>query len=112
MTAALGTYSAVISTYVDTLGQVMLDLRHFGGEQVPPELQWSATSQYTLDSQFRVMNAELGDKVEPVHRALEREGLLDHPFSPEYDSRFLWPVLRWDGSTFVKITGPERGERH
>jgi hypothetical protein len=111
ITAALGTYSSVFSTYVDRLGQIMLDVRHYGGEHLPPELQWSATSLYTLDSQFRVLNAELGDKVEPVHRALEREGLLDHPFSPEYDSRFLWPVLRWDGSAFVKITGPETDER-
>ena len=112
VTAALRyTYSAVINTYVDTLGQILVDVRHHAGEHVAPELQWSATSQYTLDSQFRVMNAELGEKVDPVHRALEREGLLDHPFNPEYDSRFLWPVLRWDGATFVKITGPESRER-
>lgn len=111
VSAAVGSRSFVANVYVDRLKQILLDVRHHAGERVASELRWSATSEYTLDSRFRVMNADFGDKVEPVHRALEREGLLDHPFNPVYDSRFLWPVLRWDGSAFVKITGPEGRER-
>ena len=112
ITAAIDSYSEVTNVFVDTLGQIMVDLRHNAGEHVAPELQWGATSHYTLDSKFRVTNAELGDRVPVVHRALEREGLIDHAFSPEYDSRFLWPVRWWDGSTFVLITGPQPRERH
>ncbi len=108
---AMSQYSLVTNVFPDALGQIMVDVQHYVSERLAPELQRIASSHYTLDSQFRVTSAELGDKVEPVHRALEREGLLDHPFSAEYDSRFLWPVLRWDGATFVEITGPEPRQR-
>ncbi len=111
VTVAMKQYSRIANVFPDALGQIMVDVLHSVGERLAPELQRIATSHYTLDPQFRVINGEMGTRVPVIHRVLEGEGLLDHPFSPEYDSRFLWPVLRWDGSTFVQITGPEPRER-
>ncbi|MBE3134168.1 MAG: hypothetical protein IMZ55_11880 [Acidobacteria bacterium] len=109
VTAALDSFSTVTNVFVDKLGQALVDVVHDVGTQVPLELQVSATSHYTLDSQFRVVTAELGRHLTRIHGEFERKGLLNHPFDPEYDARFLWPVLRWDGSRFQEIAGLEAG---
>jgi hypothetical protein len=54
VTAALGQHSHVSNVFVDTLGQIMVDVLHYVGEGVPRDLQRSATSQYSLDQFFRV----------------------------------------------------------
>jgi hypothetical protein len=96
----------VMRISVDAIGQVWVDVRHFA-DRVAPELQRAATSIYTLDSDFRVLNAELGQRVGIVHQALEKKNLLDHPFSVARDSRELWPVRRWTGAAFADVLGPE-----
>lgn len=107
MTAALGSYSRVTNVFRDNLGQILVDVNHDVGERVPEELRGLADSHYTLDSQFRVIGAELGRRVAPVHRVFEQKGLLDHPFIFERESRDLWPVLRWTGTAFIGVDGPE-----
>ena len=109
VTAAVGWYSNVACIVVDALGQIMVVVRHPAGDRVAPELQWSATSLYTLNPQFHVKSAELGEAVAIVHRAIEKDGLLDHPFSIERDSLQLWPVRRWNGKAFDQVNGPETG---
>jgi hypothetical protein len=107
VTAALGTHAHVSSVLVDRLGQVLVDVFHDVGDGVPPELRGNATTQYRLNSQFRVIGADLGERFPSVHVLFERKGLLDHPFGRDRDAGSLWPVRRWDRSGFVEITRPE-----
>ena len=107
VTAALGTHPHVSNAFVDQTGQVLIDVAHDVGDGVPQELRTNATTHYRLDAQFRVIGAELGEKLQPVHELFERKGLLDHPYSREREDRYLWPVRRWGGSGFVEITRPE-----
>jgi hypothetical protein len=104
---AVGSYSSVTNVVVDSLGGITVGVRHPVGEKLPPELRTAAASEYTLDAGFRVTTAELGFQVPLVHRALEERGLLDHPFSAERDVQQLWPVLRYNGTSFEKVVGPE-----
>ncbi|MFO7694802.1 MAG: hypothetical protein R6V57_17100 [Vicinamibacterales bacterium] len=107
VTAAIGSHSHVSNVFVDRLGQILVGVFHDVGDGVPQELRGNATTEYRLDSGFRVIGAELGERLPSVHELFEQRGLLDHPFSGENDSRFLWPVRRWDSSGFVEITRPE-----
>jgi hypothetical protein len=107
LTAAIGTHSRVEEILIDQLGQVLVTVSHNVAEDVPQELRTNATTQYHLDAQYRVIEADLGERLPSVHRLFEMKGLVDHPFSVAYDSRFLWPVRRWEGSKFVEITAPE-----
>ena len=61
----------------------------------------------SLTPDFRVSRAELGARYAAIHRTFEARGLLDHPFGAARDGRDLWPVLRWNGSGFDKVAGPE-----
>ena len=107
LTAAIDGHSYVGNVVPDTLGQVFVDVVHYAGDDISPELREKATTHYHLDRQYRVTEAELGEKLPHIHRLFEGKGLLDHPFSRERDAQFLWPVRRWDGSKFVEIAGPE-----
>jgi hypothetical protein len=102
-------YAHVSLVRVDRGGQVMIEVAH-GTAPMMPDDQAGPLSQslYVLDSAFRVTKAELGARYATVHRMFEKKGLLNHPFSAERESRDLWPVLRWDGTRFVPINGPER----
>jgi hypothetical protein len=112
VTAAIGTHPRVGNVFVDRLGQVLVDVVHDVGDGVPPELRSNALTHYRLDRHYRVIAAELGERLPTVHALFERKGLLDHPFSRERDAQFLWPVRRWDGSKFVEITRPETPGRN
>jgi hypothetical protein len=107
VTRAIGTHSHVSNVFVDRLGQVLVDVFHDVGDGVPQELRTNAMTHYRLDGQFRVIGAELGEKLPSVHDLFQRKGLLEHPFSLDRDARALWPVRRWGRSGFVEITRPE-----
>ena len=107
VTAAIGTHSHVSNVFVDRLGQILVDVFHDVGDGVPGELRANAMTHYRLDGQFRVISAELGEKLASVHQLFERKGLLDHPFSRDRDAQSLWPVRRWEGSGLVEIARPE-----
>jgi hypothetical protein len=100
-------YSDVRNILPDALGQILVDVRHRATDRVASELRQAALSFYTLDSQYRLRNAELGKRVAVVHQALEQAGLLNHPFSVPRDSQCLWPVLRWKETAFEEVPGPE-----
>jgi len=110
--AAIEGYSHVVRVLLDSLNQIMVEILHDVGSDVTSELQTAAISQYTLDSQFRVTGAELGQRLPAVHRLFESRGLLDHPFDSERDARSLWPVRQWNGTDFSEITGPQPRSRH
>jgi len=107
VTAAIGTHSHVSNVFVDRLGQVLVDVFHDVGDGVPQELRANALTHYRLDGQFRVIGAELGEKLQSVHDLFQRKGLLDHSFSPDREARSLWPVHRWESAGFVEVDRPE-----
>jgi hypothetical protein len=107
VTAAIGTHPHVSSVFLDQLGQVLVDVLHDVGDAVPAELRTNAVTQYRLDGRFRVTGAELGERLQPVHEAFERKGLLDHAFSRDREARSLWPVRRWEGTTYTEVTHAE-----
>jgi len=57
---------------------------------------------YRLNSQFEVIEAEIGDTYEQGHVRLELMGRLKHRFGPRCE-RELWPVLAWNGERFVAV---------
>jgi len=67
-----------------------------------------AVTGYRLDDRFRVKSAEFADDYAPIHDYFFSLGRLARPFTPASDARELWPVLRWQGSGFARIDGPER----
>ena len=111
MTAAIGTHAKVANVFRDQLDQVLVDVLHDVGDAVPRELRASAMTHYRLDLQYHVITAVLGERLPQVHALFERKGLLDHPFGLARDDRCLWPVRRWDGTTFVEINRPETAGR-
>jgi hypothetical protein len=67
----------------------------------------SALTDYRLDSGFRVRGAEFLDQYVTVHDFYATLRRLDHRFSLEREEAQLWPVLRWTGSGYERISGPE-----
>jgi hypothetical protein len=77
------------------------------GSAVPGDPPLSEpTSYYVLDWRFRVVDAEVGDDYRQSHARLELLGRLHHKFGTR-DRHGLFPVLSWNGSRFVRITGPQ-----
>jgi hypothetical protein len=69
---------------------------------------YQALINYSLDSAFRVRGAEFYTQYAVIHDHLAAAGRLDHRFSLARDKAQLWPVLRWNGSGYDRIEGPER----
>jgi hypothetical protein len=65
---------------------------------------------YTLDHDFRVVAAEVGDTYRLNHARLEVLGRLSHRFGPR-DIQDLFPVQSWDATRFVPVLGPEPSTR-
>jgi len=57
---------------------------------------------YWLGPDLTPERAELSPELIGLHRQLERTGYLDHAFGPA-DEADLFPVRRWNGSTFVDL---------
>jgi hypothetical protein len=72
-----------------------------------PDLRLSASSHYDFDAEFYPLRARLGEGVSLVHRALQRQGLLDYPFDVDRASQSLWPVKLWKDGTFEDLRRPE-----
>jgi hypothetical protein len=102
---ATGGQAAVKQIIVDRSGQVRLEVLQDAG------LAWEQSGGigpnvfYLLSRDLRVIDAEFGDTYQAAHQMLERRRLLDRPFVNNH--RLLFPILRWTGSRFLEITGPE-----
>jgi hypothetical protein len=107
VTAVIDDYPQVVRTFVDKAGQIAVDVFQSVGRDVEPELEHAASTNYTLDSQFRVIAAELGTRVPLIHGEFERRKLLDHPFDAVKEAGSLFPVIRWTPSGFTRIPGLE-----
>ena len=57
---------------------------------------------YWFGPGLRPERAELSGELLSAHREMEQAGLLDHAFGPA-DEADLFPVRRWNGSTFVDL---------
>jgi len=90
----------------DTLGRIVLSVRHETALQVGPDERDKARTHYFLNSAFQVLNAQFDQSYRSVHARLEQARLVDHPFGPR-DEGDLWPVLRWDRDAFIRISRPE-----
>lgn len=111
LTEAIGSHSNVSNVFCDHVGQILVDVHHDVGDGVPQEFRSIASTHYGLDGQFRVAVAGLGERLPQVHGLFERKGILDHRFSRERDERSLWPVRRWIGGEFAKVSGVETQDR-
>jgi len=61
-----------------------------------------ANVYYWLGPDLTPERAEVSAQYRVVHQEMERAGSLDHPFGPA-DEAGLFPVRRWNGSTFVDL---------
>jgi hypothetical protein len=96
---------AGISGFVPAASGRTLVLVHHGAATVG-EARRAATTIYTLDADHRIVAAEVVANYKVLHNELHRAGFLDRPFGPEVEA-MLFPVLRWNGSGYTAITGPE-----
>lgn len=60
---------------------------------------------YTLDAELRVTAVELGSSAAAVHRKYEAEHLTTA--ATRFKDADLFPVLRWNGTSWDSISGPE-----
>ena len=78
-------------------------------QSLPGDTQASnAITNYRLGTLFRVRAAEFYTQYVTVHDHFASVGRLDHRFDLQRESAQLWPVLRWNGSGYERIEGPER----
>ena len=90
----------------DALGQIILSVRHETAPLVGLEDRDKARTHYVLSTALQIRNAQFDQSYRSVHAQLEKARLVDHPFGSR-DEGDLWPVLRWDRDTFVRISRPE-----
>lgn len=90
-----------------TAGETLPNVAHLVLRQPGEAGQVYAETHYRLDRTFRVTGAEYGTAYRRVQRYLEQTGEMQ-PAESVDDERRLWPVLRWNGSGFDRIDGPER----
>jgi hypothetical protein len=64
------------------------------------------SAYYTFDSAFRLAKAELSPDVTPIQRQYEAEKLVSPATRPRGDAD-VYPVLRWNGKGYGRISGPE-----
>ena len=64
------------------------------------------SAYYTFDSAFRLAKAELSPDVTPIQRQYEAEKLVSPATRPRGDAD-VYPVLRWNGKGYDRISGPE-----
>ena len=90
----------------DALGQIILSVRHDTAPLLGLDTRDKARTRYFLNAAFQVLSAQFDQSYRSVHARLEKAQLIDHPFGPR-DEGDLWPVLRWDRDTFIRISRPE-----
>jgi hypothetical protein len=66
------------------------------------------SAYYTFDSAFRLAKAGLSPDVTPIQRQYDAEKLVSPATRPRGDAD-VYPVLRWNGKSDDRITGPETG---
>ncbi|HSP89286.1 MAG TPA: helix-turn-helix domain-containing protein [Vicinamibacterales bacterium] len=74
------------------------------GDDTPSQ----ALTNYRIDPQLRAFGAEFFDQFATVHDHYAAAGRLNHRFDAAREQAQLWPVLRWNGSAYDRIEGPER----
>jgi hypothetical protein len=93
---------------VQASGEVVVSVQQ-GNTRLPGEGSSAlALTNYRLGPGFRVLNAEYHTEYVTMHDFYASAGRLDHRFDEARDSGQLWPVLRWNGSGYDRIAGPER----
>jgi hypothetical protein len=66
----------------------------------------TGSAYYTFDAGFRLVDAELDPYVEVLQRKYEAEHLVSSATRPRGDAD-LYPILRWNGNGYDRISGPE-----
>jgi hypothetical protein len=104
----MGGMPAVAEFAIHPSGEVVVSVQQHN-VQLPGEAQPAlALTNYRLDAGLRVQGAEYFSQYVAVHDYYTSLGRLDHPFDPQREATQLWPVLRWNGSGYDRIDGPER----
>jgi len=66
----------------------------------------AGSAYYTLDTAFRVSDGKLSQEMGPIQRKYEAEHLVSAATRPRGNAD-LYPVLRWNGTGYDRIDGPE-----
>jgi hypothetical protein len=103
---ALEEKAKVTTIVVDETGSVAVSVLQYDVVVLPEQDRDYAFSYYELDSALRVKRAWLNERWPYLHGLFEAAGLVRHPFGPE-DEKQVWPVLRWNGTAFDEVRGPE-----
>jgi hypothetical protein len=101
--------ASVTRAVANDAGSISVMVLQSPGTIVPDDEKDAASSYYELDAQFRVRSARLNERWPYIHKLFEGKGLVA-PQAESAADKGLWEVLRWDGSRFVRIVGPERIE--
>jgi len=99
---------SVYEIAVHPSGEVVVSVRQ-GAALLPGDSRaFEALTNYRLDAGFRIHDAEYYSQYAAVHDHYASAGRLNHRFDARRESTQLWPVLRWTGSEYDRIRGPER----
>jgi len=90
----------------DALGQIIVSVRHETAPLLGLDTRDKARTRYFLNAAFQILSAQFDQSYRSVHAQLEKARLIDHPFGPR-DEGDLWPVLRWDRDSFIRVGRPE-----
>ena len=89
-------------------GEVVVSVQQHAS-QLPSEDGYSqALTNYRLGPDFVVHGGEFHSQYIAVHDFYASAGRVDHRFDAAREQAQLWPVLRWNGSGYDRINGPER----
>ncbi|MCU0248761.1 MAG: hypothetical protein MUE61_00995 [Vicinamibacterales bacterium] len=101
--AELGHNAQVVGISTESGDRVRIRVAQAG---VPDNGGSIGSAYYTFDSAFRLANAELSPDVTPIQRQYEAEKLVSPATRPRGDAD-VYPVLRWNGMGYDRISGPE-----
>jgi len=93
---------------VQPSGDVVVSVEQHHVQLPGDETYALALANYQLNGSFHVHDAEYFAQYVTVHDFYASVGRLDHRFDAAREHAQLWPVLRWNGSGYNRIEGPER----
>ena len=101
--AELGENAQVVEILAASGGMIRIRVIQAGD---PMLVGTAASAYYTLDAAFSIADGKLSPEIGPIQRKFEAEHLVSAATRPRGDAD-LYPVLRWSGKSYDRISGPE-----
>lgn len=91
-------------------GNIVVGVWQYYG-QLSSDMPWvTAPAFYKMGPSFELIDAELGDAYRFVHKRLELQKMIKHPFDSK-EAKELFPVLSWNGKRFDQLDSAKAPKR-